>query len=222
MVLPAWMATPTRALNLPRCCRTTGRCFARRSKRSTARAGAARFGNMTLSRLPVLQVASHLLPGRRTVSPRSMRRQALEVTVQAGFGPIRIVNTHLEYSFRGPARGADRAAAGFAGGGLRNPIGRHADACASPMEARSVAASEPAVRRFQFRCRPTRSIALLHGLIAAGTELSRRMDDLPSGPAASADLRHSRSRAMAQRRGLPRFHLRHRGPGQPRSPHGGR
>ena len=28
---------------------------------------------------------------------RSMRRHALEVTVQTAFGPLRIVNTHLEY-----------------------------------------------------------------------------------------------------------------------------
>jgi endonuclease/exonuclease/phosphatase family metal-dependent hydrolase len=56
-----------------------------------------RFGNMTLSRLPVLQVAAHLLPWPRTGVARSMRRLALEVTVEAVFGPIRIVNTHLEF-----------------------------------------------------------------------------------------------------------------------------
>lgn len=56
-----------------------------------------RFGNMTLSRLPVRQVAGHLLPWPRTGVTRSMRRIALEVTVQASFGPIRIVNTHLEF-----------------------------------------------------------------------------------------------------------------------------
>jgi endonuclease/exonuclease/phosphatase family metal-dependent hydrolase len=56
-----------------------------------------RFGNMTLSRLPVLQVAGHLLPWPRAGVSRSMRRLALEVTVQAAFGPIRIVNTHLEF-----------------------------------------------------------------------------------------------------------------------------
>jgi endonuclease/exonuclease/phosphatase family metal-dependent hydrolase len=56
-----------------------------------------RFGNMTLSRLPVLQVAGHLLPWPRAGEPRSMRRLALEVTVQASFASIRIVNTHLEY-----------------------------------------------------------------------------------------------------------------------------
>ena len=56
-----------------------------------------RFGNMTLSRLPVLQVASHLLPWPQDNSARSMRRQALEVTVQTAFGALRVTNTHLEY-----------------------------------------------------------------------------------------------------------------------------
>lgn len=56
-----------------------------------------RFGNMTLSRLPVMQVANHLLPWLEAASVRSMRRHALDVIVQAAFGPLRIVNTHLEY-----------------------------------------------------------------------------------------------------------------------------
>jgi endonuclease/exonuclease/phosphatase family metal-dependent hydrolase len=56
-----------------------------------------RFGNMTLSRLPVLQIANHLLPWPGAATVRSMRRHALEVTVQTGFGPLRIVNTHLEF-----------------------------------------------------------------------------------------------------------------------------
>jgi endonuclease/exonuclease/phosphatase family metal-dependent hydrolase len=56
-----------------------------------------RFGNMTLSRLPVLQIANHLLPWRGAATVRSMRRHALEVTVEAAFGPLRIVNTHLEF-----------------------------------------------------------------------------------------------------------------------------
>lgn len=58
---------------------------------------AHRFGNMTLSRLPVLQIASHLLPWPRAGEPRSMRRMALDVTVRAAFGALRIVNTHLEF-----------------------------------------------------------------------------------------------------------------------------
>jgi endonuclease/exonuclease/phosphatase family metal-dependent hydrolase len=60
-----------------------------------------RFGNMTLSRLPVLQIANHLLPWPAAAAVRSMRRHALEVTVQASFGAVRIVNTHLEFHSAG-------------------------------------------------------------------------------------------------------------------------
>ncbi|WGD54187.1 endonuclease/exonuclease/phosphatase family protein [Bradyrhizobium sp. CB1650] len=60
-----------------------------------------RFGNMTLSRLPVMQIANHLLPWPGAATVRSMRRHALEVTVQAAFGAVRIVNTHLEYHSAG-------------------------------------------------------------------------------------------------------------------------
>lgn len=56
-----------------------------------------RFGNMTFSRLPVLQIANHLLPLPRSKPVRSMRRSALEVTVQTGRGALRVTNTHLEY-----------------------------------------------------------------------------------------------------------------------------
>lgn len=55
------------------------------------------FGNLTLSRLPILQIANHLLPWPQAADHRSMRRHALEVTVQTAFGPLRIVNTHLEF-----------------------------------------------------------------------------------------------------------------------------
>ena len=56
-----------------------------------------RFGNMTLSRLPVLQVANHLLPWPAATAARSMRRHALETTVLTALGPLRITNTHLEF-----------------------------------------------------------------------------------------------------------------------------
>ncbi len=56
-----------------------------------------RFGNMTLSRLPVVQIARHLLPWPGASTVLSMRRLALDVTVQTGFGALRVVNTHLEY-----------------------------------------------------------------------------------------------------------------------------
>jgi endonuclease/exonuclease/phosphatase family metal-dependent hydrolase len=56
-----------------------------------------RFGNMTLSRLPVLHIDNHLLPWPGAAEVRSMRRHALSVTVGMAFGPLRIVNTHLEF-----------------------------------------------------------------------------------------------------------------------------
>jgi endonuclease/exonuclease/phosphatase family metal-dependent hydrolase len=56
------------------------------------------FGNLVLSRLPVLQVFAHPLPQRPFPDLRSMPRQALEVVVKAEGGPLRIVTTHLEYS----------------------------------------------------------------------------------------------------------------------------
>ena len=56
-----------------------------------------RFGNMTLSRLPVMQISNHLLPWPEAAAVRSMRRHALDVTVQTAFGALRVVNTHLEY-----------------------------------------------------------------------------------------------------------------------------
>jgi endonuclease/exonuclease/phosphatase family metal-dependent hydrolase len=56
-----------------------------------------RFGNMTLSRLPVMQISNHLLPWPEAGAVRSMRRHALDVTVRTAFGALRVVNTHLEY-----------------------------------------------------------------------------------------------------------------------------
>jgi endonuclease/exonuclease/phosphatase family metal-dependent hydrolase len=55
------------------------------------------FGNVILSRLPVLQVFNHLLPRPAERGGHSMQRHALEIVVAAPFGPLRIVATHLEY-----------------------------------------------------------------------------------------------------------------------------
>jgi endonuclease/exonuclease/phosphatase family metal-dependent hydrolase len=55
------------------------------------------FGNMILSRLPVLQVLAHLLPRPAEAGIRSMQRQALEAVIEAPFGPLRVVTTHLEF-----------------------------------------------------------------------------------------------------------------------------
>ena len=58
------------------------------------------FGNMILSRLPVLQVMTHLLPRPAEPGIRSMQRSALEAVVAAKSGPLRVVTTHLEFFSR--------------------------------------------------------------------------------------------------------------------------
>lgn len=58
--------------------------------------GRARFGNLIASRLPVGRVLRHMLPWPASNAP-SMPRAALEATVQASFGAVRITSTHLEY-----------------------------------------------------------------------------------------------------------------------------
>jgi len=55
-----------------------------------------RFGNLIASRFPVGRVMRHALPWPRTSAP-SMPRAALEAVIQAPFGPLRVITTHLEY-----------------------------------------------------------------------------------------------------------------------------
>ena len=72
-----------------------------------AQIGAAsmyRFGNMVLSRLPILSVFRHLLPQPATPGTRHMQRQATEVTVRSSGGSLRVVTTHLEYHCSGQRR----------------------------------------------------------------------------------------------------------------------
>lgn len=59
--------------------------------------GEYRFGNMLLSRLPVLSVFRHHLPWPATPGVKHMPRQATEVTIETATGPLRVVTTHLEY-----------------------------------------------------------------------------------------------------------------------------
>jgi endonuclease/exonuclease/phosphatase family metal-dependent hydrolase len=62
-----------------------------------ATGGRAQFGQMVLTRLPVVQAFRHLLPWPRAAGVPSMQRVALEVVVEAQSGPLRITTTHLEY-----------------------------------------------------------------------------------------------------------------------------
>ena len=55
------------------------------------------FGNLIFSRLPVLQTYRHLLPWPADPTVKSMQRIAVEVVVQAPWGPVRVTTTHLEY-----------------------------------------------------------------------------------------------------------------------------
>lgn len=55
------------------------------------------FGNLIATRLPALQVEHALLPWLPDASGPSMRRVCTALTVQAASGPVRVMNTHLEY-----------------------------------------------------------------------------------------------------------------------------
>lgn len=61
------------------------------------RGGRSLFGNLLLSRLPVIQVFRHLLPWPADPGVSSMQRLALECVVAAPWGPLRVTGTHLEY-----------------------------------------------------------------------------------------------------------------------------
>ena len=55
------------------------------------------FGNMILSRLPVLCAFRHPLPQPAAAGIKHMARQATEVNVATPGGPLRVVTTHLEF-----------------------------------------------------------------------------------------------------------------------------
>ncbi len=57
----------------------------------------SQFGNMILSRYPVIQAFAHLLPWPADAAAPSMQRVALEAVLAAPFGPLRLTTTHLEY-----------------------------------------------------------------------------------------------------------------------------
>lgn len=56
-----------------------------------------RFGNAIFSRYPVHSVRRHALPWPAEPANKTMPRMALEATVEAPFGPLRVTTTHLEY-----------------------------------------------------------------------------------------------------------------------------
>jgi endonuclease/exonuclease/phosphatase family metal-dependent hydrolase len=59
--------------------------------------GRRQFGNLILSRRPVGRVMRHQLPWPELADQRSMPRAVVEVVVEAPFGALRVMTTHLEY-----------------------------------------------------------------------------------------------------------------------------
>lgn len=55
------------------------------------------FGNLILTRYPVIQAFAHLLPWPADPAVPSMQRSAPEAVLAAPFGPVRVTTTHLEY-----------------------------------------------------------------------------------------------------------------------------
>ena len=56
-----------------------------------------RFGNVIFTRYSVLSVRRHALPWPPDADKRAMPRVAVEATLQAPMGPLRVTTTHLEY-----------------------------------------------------------------------------------------------------------------------------
>ncbi len=59
--------------------------------------GQRQYGNLILTRLPVLQSFNHLLPNPPEAGVKQMQRAALEAVVQTSSGPLRVMTTHLAY-----------------------------------------------------------------------------------------------------------------------------
>ena len=58
------------------------------------------FGNMILSKTPILTVRNLLLPRTRSFDKVNLQRGALETLIDTPFGPLRVYSTHLDH--RGP------------------------------------------------------------------------------------------------------------------------
>jgi endonuclease/exonuclease/phosphatase family metal-dependent hydrolase len=144
-------------------------CFGAAVDRAGERGTRQQFGNLVLSRVPVLQCFRHALPQPADSTTRHMPRQATEVMVAAPGGALRIVTTHLEFhshrqrmaqvrrlrEIDAEVRGAQRRPAAFA------PVGLYA---AVPRPASSVLCGdfnvEPGAPEYRRLTAPGRGAAL--------------------------------------------------------------
>jgi endonuclease/exonuclease/phosphatase family metal-dependent hydrolase len=55
------------------------------------------FGNMILSKTPILASRNFLLPRRRSLAKMNFQRSALEALIETPLGPVRFYSTHLDH-----------------------------------------------------------------------------------------------------------------------------
>jgi endonuclease/exonuclease/phosphatase family metal-dependent hydrolase len=106
-----------------------------------------RFGNAIFSRYGVISARRHALPWPADPGKESMPRVAVEATVQAPMGPIRVTTTHLEY-YSDVLRRAQ----------VRRLREIHDDACG-----RATGPGFPSVERGPFTATPQTTRAILTG-----------------------------------------------------------
>jgi len=110
------------------------------------------FGNLILTRLPVLQAFRHLLPWPADPAVPSMQRSAVEAVLQAPFGPLRVTTTHLEYyslAQRSAQVEALRALQGEAASHALDPVSRETEG--SPFQRQPRPAAGILTADFNFR-----------------------------------------------------------------------
>jgi len=112
------------------------------------------FGNMILSRLPVVQAFRHLLPWPVDPDETSMQRVLVEAVIEAPFGALRVMTTHLEYySARQRKAQVERIRELHAESALRARRERALDTSAGPF--RSMRRAAAAILTADFNFRPT-------------------------------------------------------------------
>ena len=110
------------------------------------------FGNMILSRLPVVQIFRHLLPWPVDPAVTSMQRVLIEAVIEAPFGALRVMTTHLEYySAAQRAAQVDRIRELHTEAALRARLERERDTSAGPFRSMRRAASAILTADFNFR-----------------------------------------------------------------------
>ena len=114
--------------------------------------GRSLFGNMILSRLPVVQVFRHLLPWPVDPAAQSMQRVLVEAVIEAPCGALRVMTTHLEY-FSATQRAAqvERIRELHAESALRASRERVVDETGGPFRSMRRAASAILTGDFNFR-----------------------------------------------------------------------